>query len=67
MKRKIQEKNWAGLKQDLLKENVKMNSLKIKKQNVKRKLNNMEQIQIEYCEIDIWKVNEFIFSNEKVE
>ena len=34
-----------------------MNSLKIKCQNAKSKLNNMEQGQMEYWEMDIWKVN----------
>ena len=27
----------------------------------------MEQVQMEYCEIDIWKFNEFNFSNKEVE
>ena len=27
----------------------------------------MEQIQIEYWQMDIWKVNEFSFLNEEVE
>ena len=27
----------------------------------------MEQVQIEYWEMDIWKVNEFNFLNEEVE
>ena len=27
----------------------------------------MEQLQIEYWEMDIWKVNEFNFLNEEVE
>ena len=27
----------------------------------------MEQIQMEYWEMDIWKVNEFNFFNEEVE
>ena len=27
----------------------------------------MEQIQMEYWEMDIWKVNEFNFLNEEVE
>ena len=45
----------------------KMYSLKIKCQNVKRKLNNMEQVQMEYLEMDIQKVNEFYFLNEEVE
>ena len=27
----------------------------------------MEQVQIEYWETDIWKVNEFNFLNEEVE
>ena len=44
-----------------------MNSLKIKCYNVKGKLNNMEQVQMEYLEMDIWKINEFIFLNEEVE
>ena len=35
--------------------------------NVKGKFNNMEQLEMEYQEIDIWKVNEFNFLNEKVE
>ena len=30
------------------------------------KVNNMEQIQMEYLEMDIWKVNKFNFLNEKV-
>ena len=34
-----------------------MNSLKIKCQNAKWKLNNTEQGQMEYWEMDIWKVN----------
>ena len=48
----------------------KMNSLKIKLQkcyNVKGDLNNMEQVEMEYKEIDIWKVNEINFLNEEVE
>ena len=44
-----------------------MNSLKLKCWNVKGKLNNMEQLQTEYWEIDICKVNEFNFLNEAVE
>ena len=47
-----------------------MNSLKIKPQkcqSVKGKLNNMEQVQIEYCKINIWKVDEFNILNEEVE
>ena len=27
----------------------------------------MEQVRMEYCEIDIWKVNGFNFLNEEVE
>ena len=41
-----------------------MHSLKIKLQkcyNIKGKLNNIEQVQKGYQEIDIWKVNEFNF------
>ena len=30
-------------------------------------LNNLEQVQMEYREMDIWKVNEFNFLNEEVE
>ena len=30
-------------------------------------LNNKEQVQMEYREMDIWKVNEFKFLNEEVE
>ena len=30
-------------------------------------LNNMEQVQMEYREANIWKVNEFTFLNEEVE
>ena len=30
-------------------------------------LNNMEQVQMEYREMDIWKTNEFNFLNEEVE
>ena len=47
----------------------KKNSLKVKLQkclNVKGKLNNIEQIEIEYLETDILKVNEFSFLNKKV-
>ena len=44
-----------------------MNSLKKSLKNVKGKLNNMEQVQMKYWEMDIWKVNEFDFSNEEVE
>ena len=44
-----------------------MSSLKIKSYNVKRKLNNMEHIQKEYCEMDIWKVNKVNFLNGQVE
>ena len=44
-----------------------MSSLKIKSYNNKRKLNNMEHIQKEYCEMDIWKVNKANFLNRKVE
>ena len=29
-------------------------------------LNNMEQVQMEYREMDIWKVNEFNFLNEEI-
>ena len=42
----------------------KMNSLKIKLQkcyNCKRKLNNMEQVEMEYYEMDIYKVHVLIF------
>ena len=28
---------------------------------------NMQQVQMEYREMDIWKVNEFNFLNEEVE
>ena len=44
--------------------------MKIKLQkceNAKRKLNNMEQVQMGYWEMDIEKVNKFNFLNEKVE
>ena len=47
-----------------------MNSLKIKLKkclNVKGKLNNMEQVRMAYWEMDIRKINEFTFLNEKVE
>ena len=30
-------------------------------------LNNMEQVQMEYREINIWRVNEFNTLNEEVE
>ena len=30
-------------------------------------LNNMEQVHMEYREMNIWKVNEFNFLNEEVE
>ena len=30
-------------------------------------INNMKQVQMEYREMDIWKVNEFNFLNEEVE
>ena len=30
-------------------------------------LNNKEQVQMEYREMDIWKVNEFKFLNEEVQ
>ena len=30
-------------------------------------LNNLEQVQMEYREMVIWKVNEFNFLNEEVE
>ena len=30
----------------------------------KRKLNNMEKVQMEYWEMDIWKFNQFNFFNE---
>ena len=29
-------------------------------------LNNVEQVQMEYKEMDIWKVNEFNFLNEEI-
>ena len=36
--------------------------------NDERKVNNMEQVQVEYWwEMDNWKVNEFNFLNEEVE
>ena len=47
-----------------------MNNLKIKLEkclNVKEKLNNIEQLQMEYCKMDFEKVNEFVFFNEEVE
>ena len=47
-----------------------MDSLKIKPQkcwNVKGKPNNMEQVQMEYWEMDIEKVNEFNFLDEEAE
>ena len=30
-------------------------------------LNNMEQVQMEYREMDFWKVNEFNFLDEEIE
>ena len=30
-------------------------------------LNNLERVQMEYREMDLWKVNEFNFLNEEVE
>ena len=47
-----------------------MNSLKLKLQkylNVKGKLNNMEQVLMEYWQMDIEKVNNFNSSNQEVE
>ena len=47
-----------------------MNNVKIKLQNcqnLKAKLNSIEQVQMEYWEMDIEKVNEFNFLNEEVE
>ena len=47
-----------------------MNSLKIKLQkclNVKGKLNNMEQLQMEYWEMDFEKVSGFNILNEEFE
>ena len=45
----------------------KSNSLKVKCENVRRKLNNMQQVQIEYWKMYIWKINQFNFLNEEVE
>ena len=41
--------------------------MKRKGQNVKGKLNNVEQVHIEYREMDIWKVNKFNFLSKEVE
>ena len=57
MKRKMQEKNKDKIEARFAERKQKMNSLKIKCQNAKWKLNNMEQGQMEYWEMDIWKVN----------
>ena len=48
----------------------KTNSLKIKLQkcwNVKQKLNNMDQVEMKYQEIGIWKVKKFNFLNKEVQ
>ena len=50
--------------------NYKIYDLKIKLQtcwNIQGKLSNLEQIQMEYWEMDIWKGNEYNFFNEEVE
>ena len=48
-----------------------MKSLKIKRnkccEDAKGKLNNIELVQIENLEIDIWKLDDFNFLNEEVE
>ena len=44
-----------------------MNILKINFQNVKMELNDMQQVQMEYREMNIWNVNEFNFLNEEDE
>ena len=53
----MQEKNKDKIEARFAERKQKMNSLKIKCQNAKWKLNNMEQGQMEYWEMDIWKVN----------
>ena len=48
----------------------KMNSLKIKLEkclNIKEKLNNMEQLQMEYLDMGFEKVKKFNFLNEEVD
>ena len=63
--KKISELNKIEAK--LAERKQEMNSLKIHCENNKRKLNNMEQVQIGYRKRVIWKVNEFNFLNEEVE
>ena len=48
MKRKMQEKNKDKSEARYAKMKQKKNSLKIDCYNVKRKLNNMEQVQMKY-------------------
>ena len=38
-----------------------MNSLKMKHENVKKKLNNMEQLQMEYWEVELGMLVSLIF------
>ena len=43
----MQEKNKGKIEARFAEKKQKMNSLKIKCENVKRKLNNLEQVQLE--------------------
>ena len=63
-KNKYGKRTRTRLKQDLLKGSRKWI---VSTQNVKRKLNNLEQVQMEYWKMDIKKVNCFNFLNEEVE
>ena len=44
----MQEKNKDKIKARFAERKQKMISLKIKRSNIKRKLNNIEQVQMEY-------------------
>ena len=55
------EQDWSKISW----KEVENDSFKMKCENVKRKLSNMEKVQMEYWEMDVWKVNEFNFLNEE--
>ena len=63
----MQEKSKGKIEARFAERKQKMNSLKIKCENAKRKLNNMEQVHMEYSEMNIWKVNQCKFLNEEIE
>ena len=63
-KEKCRKRTRTRMKHDLLKESRKWID---QMENVKRKLNNMERVQIKYWEMDIWKVNYFNFLNEEAD